>query len=108
MAAQKGHKKHGGRKKGTPNKTTASVKEALRMAFDEMGGVAALKRWAKENLTEFYKLWGRMLPQEVEMSGKNGGPVDLVITEVIVEMPPEESPFPKPSTNGHAAIPHSR
>ena len=30
MAAQKGHTKAGGRKKGTPNKTTADIKTAFR------------------------------------------------------------------------------
>lgn len=58
-------KKTGGRVAGTPNKTTAAVKEALTAAFDEIGGSANLATWARANETEFYRLWVKMLPTEV-------------------------------------------
>jgi hypothetical protein len=64
-----------GRPKGAVNKTTASVKEALQAVYASRGGDDALERWAEANETEFYKLWGRMLPQEV--SGPDGGPVEF-------------------------------
>lgn len=67
--------KTGGRQKGTPNKTTASVKAALMAVYDKRGGDKALLAWANANETEFYKLWGRMLPQEV--SGPEGGPIEF-------------------------------
>ena len=60
----KGHKT-GGRKKGTPNKTTLQVKEALERAFHGIGGVPKLVAWGQENPGEFYRLWARLLPQEV-------------------------------------------
>jgi hypothetical protein len=63
-------RKTGGRKKGTPNKTTSSAKEALTLAFGGLGGVPALEAWAKNNLTEFYKLWGRLVPTEISGRGK--------------------------------------
>lgn len=59
--------RRGGRQKGTPNKTTVAVKEALTTAFQGMGGVAKLQEWAEENPGEFYKLWGRMLPIEANV-----------------------------------------
>lgn len=68
--------KTGGRKAGTPNKTTASVKEALQAVYADRGGNKALLAWANDNPTEFYKLWGRMLPQEV--SGPDGGAIQAV------------------------------
>ena len=34
MAAHKGHKKAGGRKEGTPNKTTKATREAFQMLVD--------------------------------------------------------------------------
>jgi hypothetical protein len=71
----KGIKKTGGRQKGSLNKTTGKVKEALHLAFDGIGGVEQLKKWAKENPTEFYKIWSKMIPQEV--TGEDGGPVEL-------------------------------
>ena len=54
-----------GRPKGAVNKTTAAVKEALSMAYEGMGGVERLTAWAGENPTEFYKLWTKLLPQEI-------------------------------------------
>lgn len=64
-----------GRPKGAKNKTTALVKEALSAVYKDRGGNKALLAWADENPTEFYKLWGRMLPQEV--SGPEGGPIEF-------------------------------
>jgi len=55
-----------GRKKGTPNKNTVAVKEALQAAFAGIGGVEQLTKFAKSNPEEFYKLWVKMLPQEVK------------------------------------------
>jgi hypothetical protein len=66
-----------GRKKGVPNKTTASVKAALCEAFEQRGGVPALLKWANAEPTEFYKLWGKMLPKEIV--GSNGGPISVVV-----------------------------
>lgn len=58
-------KKTGGRKKGSVNKSTAAVKDALTKAFEELGGVDSLVSWGRSNETEFYKLWVKMMPQEV-------------------------------------------
>ena len=61
----KGLPRTGGRQKGTINKTTASVKEALTQAFEQMGGVPALLTWGRSSPDEFYKLWAKMLPTEI-------------------------------------------
>lgn len=66
-----------GRPKGVPNKTTMAVKEALSLAFAGLGGVAALETWARDNTTEFYKLWAKMLPTEVK--GDLGAGITLVL-----------------------------
>lgn len=73
--------KHGGRQKGTPNKTTTAVKEALIAAFDRMGGVDSLVEWGQANQTEFYKLWVKILPAQVndDGSGSTAEPVRVVI-----------------------------
>ncbi|SAL10444.1 hypothetical protein AWB73_00112 [Caballeronia turbans] len=72
----KGLPKTGGRQKGTPNKATVAVKEAFRAAFDDLGGTAALVEWAKENPTQFYQLFSKLIPTEVDatISGKAGAP----------------------------------
>ena len=64
-----------GRPKGVPNKSTAKVKEALALAFEGIGGVKTLKSWAMDNPTEFFKLWAKMLPQEI--SGPDGEPIKV-------------------------------
>lgn len=55
----------GGRKPGQVNRTTRAVKQALVEAFDKLGGVSSLVKWAKEEPTEFYKLWAKLLPTEL-------------------------------------------
>ena len=58
-----------GRPKGLPNKTTVAVKQALEETFAAMGGVKALTTWAKGNPDEFYKLWAKLLPKDLHISG---------------------------------------
>jgi hypothetical protein len=61
--------KTGGRKKGTPNKVNASMRAAFHEAFDNLGGVPALVRWAQSEPTEFYKLAARLIPIDVTSNG---------------------------------------
>ncbi len=58
-----------GRPKGAPNKTTMAAREAFQAAFDEIGGIEHLKTWAEDNPTEFYKLYGRLIPIDVNARG---------------------------------------
>ena len=68
MAFKKGEPRlpSAGRKKGTPNKSTVLVKSVLAEAFEGIGGVPALVEWAQDNQTEFYKLFAKLLPVQVE------------------------------------------
>lgn len=59
-----------GRKKGVPNKTTIAAKEAFIMAFDKLGGVDRLVRWANQYPTEFFKIYGRLIPMDVTSGGE--------------------------------------
>ena len=61
--------KTGGRKKGTPNKNTLAAKEAFQLAFDNIGGAAALAEWAQENQSDFYRLYSRLIPMDTNFSG---------------------------------------
>lgn len=81
MAGKPGRAKTGGRVAGTPNKTTASVKAALHEAFERKGGVPALLEWAQNNETEFYKLWGRLVPTETHLSTPGGAVFSLIVHE---------------------------
>jgi hypothetical protein len=76
-----------GRVKGVPNKTTASVKAALCEAFEKLGGVPSLVSWAEADPSEFYRIWGRLVPHEV--SGEGGGPITIKIVTGIDRAPDE-------------------
>lgn len=52
-------------RKGIPNKIGGQVKENVIAVFTRLGGTAAMADWAKDNLTEFYRLYARLIPSEV-------------------------------------------
>ncbi len=58
--------KTGGRKKGTPNKLTRDMKEAIIQAFNNAGGIEYLEKVAKEDQRTFCTLLGRVLPMTVD------------------------------------------
>lgn len=63
-----------GRAKGTPNKTTALLKDAILKAATDAGDgdmAAYLKQQAKENPGPFMALLGKVLPMQV--TGEGGG-----------------------------------
>ena len=75
--------KTGGRKKGTPNKVTSTVKDNVLAVFDKIGGVNQMAVWAQENPTDFYRIYARMLPQE---SKEDGSEDEVKATPVKVEV----------------------
>lgn len=83
-------KKYGGRDKGTPNKVTASVRQAFKEAFDHLqqdtDSPAHLTNWGRANPKEFYQIAQKLIPQEI--SGPEGGAVPVKINIEFVK--PEE------------------
>ena len=74
MAAPKGHKKYGGgRAKGTPNKMTAAVKDAIVNAFNKVGGETYLVKVAREDPRTFCTLLGKVMPLQITGDGEGGG-----------------------------------
>ena len=71
--------KTGGRKAGTPNKITASARQAFADAFEAIGGGDGLAVWAKSHRTEFYRLFARLIPVEIEGPGPNGEHLHLMV-----------------------------
>ena len=61
------------RRKGVPNKITASVKEMILMTLQQAGGVDYLLRQAESEPKAFLSLVGRILPLEV--SGPSAQPL---------------------------------
>jgi hypothetical protein len=74
-----------GRKKGTPNKTTKLLKDAILKAADQAGGkgglVAYLKKQALENPGPFMALLGKVIPLQV--TGPDDGPVKVTMIELV-------------------------
>ncbi len=66
-------RKTGGRQKGTPNKLTAQLKDAIlqaaEMAGDGGGMAGYLEKQARENPGPFLSLLGKVLPLDVNASG---------------------------------------
>jgi len=64
---KKGRKKTGGRKKGTPNKTTSTAKEAIMNAFDKLGGEDYLVELASRIIKLFALYLGVFCPKKFQL-----------------------------------------
>ena len=60
------------RPKGSQNKITRAFKEAVLVAFNDLGGTDALTTWGRKNPTEFYRIAARLIPHEVIGPGAGG------------------------------------
>jgi hypothetical protein len=80
-----------GRKKGVPNKTTATLKEAILLAAQKVGfdgkGKDGLEGYltavATTDMKSFCTLLGKVLPMQV--TGADGGPVQGDIRIMIID-----------------------
>ncbi len=77
---QKGHNLATGRPKGSKNRITNDVRQCFHKVYERMGsnlvnpdtgkpltGDDAMLEWARLNPTEFYRLYGKMIPQSAEL-----------------------------------------
>ncbi len=62
----------GGRAKGTPNKVNQSIREAIQMAFEQVGGVDYLVRLAQEDPKTFVPLLIKTMPPEPKLPQEGG------------------------------------
>ncbi|MCP3679617.1 MAG: hypothetical protein GY782_04865 [Gammaproteobacteria bacterium] len=80
MAFEKGNTFGTGRPKGMKNRLTNDVRQAFHKVYEEMGhnievdgkkqtGHEAFLTWARDNQTEFYRLYGKMIPATAELGG---------------------------------------
>lgn len=64
--------KNSGRQKGTPNKLTTTVKEAVLLAFNKMQEDEtksySLVNWAQKNPKDFYYIASKLIPTEIASS----------------------------------------
>jgi hypothetical protein len=65
MEAQK-RSTTGGRRKGTPDKVTATARENIIAVFTRPGGADEMAEWTSANATEFYRHYARLIPVQGE------------------------------------------
>ena len=85
-------KKTGGRKAGTPNVATRTVREHFAHAFEllQKSPSANIMTWAESNPTEFYRLASKLIPLQVANDPDN--PMPGTIIQII------------PDTNSHPIV----
>lgn len=64
--------------------SVTDIREQLRIVFDRLGGVEAMRAWAVWNATDFYKIYAKLVPLEVDPTGGKG---------IHVHVTPEEGKF---------------
>jgi len=69
-----------GRAKGTPNQLTASIKDAIHNAFEELGGTSYLVHVGKTDPRTFCALLSRLLP--TKLANADGSPLLAALTEL--------------------------
>ena len=69
-----------GRAKGQPNKLTASIKDAIHNAFEELGGMSYLVHVGKTDPRTFCALLSKLLP--TKLSNADGSPLLAALTEL--------------------------
>jgi hypothetical protein len=69
-----------GRQKGTVNKLTVSIREAIEHAFDELGGTSYLVHVGRSDPRTFCALLSKLLP--TKLANADGSPLLAALTEL--------------------------
>jgi hypothetical protein len=69
-----------GRQKGTVNKLTVSIRDAIEHAFDRLGGVSYLEHVGRNDPRTFCALLGKLLP--TKLANADGSPLLAALTEL--------------------------
>lgn len=81
MPFKKGHKKTGGKVKGSTNLITRTVKETVLAAFTDLqqDPRANLLTWGRENPTPFYQIAAKLIPTEISAAVEISGIKSILI-----------------------------
>lgn len=75
-----GKREGSGRKAGTPNKISATVKQNVINVFDKLGGEDHMINWAMDNPNQFYNLYAKLMPTQSEIGTIDGQDTPLNVT----------------------------
>jgi hypothetical protein len=77
-----------GRRKGSTNKLTKSIKEAIEAAFQGVGGHEYLMRQAEENPQAFMTLLGKIIPNQIQADLTNSdGSFKPAVIQIVAAQP---------------------
>jgi hypothetical protein len=79
---QLGHKKTGGRKRGTPNKTTSATKRVIAEVAERLGGADRLYEWSREDAENERSFWVTIYPKLLPLDIEAGVSGDIRVTFV--------------------------
>jgi hypothetical protein len=77
-----GPRPHAGRKPGTPNKITATIRAGILAAYEQAGGEAYLLQVAKDDPRTFCGLLAKILPTQVEATEGTGSVIASILGEI--------------------------
>ncbi len=103
MAFEKGKKKEGGRQKGTPNKTTAQIKDMITaLVGNQMEKwPTVIDKMMKEDPAEAMKITGRLidyvLPKQTKIDLE--GEINHKISKVVIEIKTKDGERAKDTDN---------
>ena len=78
-----GKRENAGRPAGVPNKLSSSVKDNVTQVFEDIGGLVFMADWAKQNPNQFFNIYSKLLPLQVNGSGEDGEFIHKVVLEFI-------------------------
>lgn len=86
-------KKTGGRTKGTPNKTTTVVKDAIQQAAEGLGGWKRMMAWAKEDPANERVFWGQVYPKllPLQVTGEDEKGIPIAVTFNVRKLPDSDN-----------------
>jgi hypothetical protein len=73
---------HTGRPKGTQNRTTTALKDALMLSFERLGGAAYLEEVARRDPRTYCALLGKVLPRNPATDNAPGNVTTLSDAEI--------------------------
>ena len=104
MPFEKGKPKTGGRRPGSVNRFTGTFRDAVQTVYSSLGGHASFQKWAKSNLTEYYRIASKLIPLEIK-----GGVKDRIT--IIIQRPTapvmDVQPAGNPRGRSPALVDHS-